>query len=125
MSGGSTNVVVGTKAEMIDVTEGDSAFDLARKLRGLETPDGVDKIGGSVRVLSVSASSIGLRRTFERPVAIGVRGVLLKVDVNHPVFSMESEVSTNKPGIFETNMVRRLWMKVESSGAPPVPMPTK
>jgi hypothetical protein len=95
----STNVVTGTKAEMIDVTEGDSAFDLARKLRGLESPDSVDKIGGSVRVLSVSASSIGLRRTFERPICVGVRGVLVKIDVKNPrVFT----------GTGQTE-----WMKVE------------
>lgn len=98
----STNVVTGTKAEMIDVTEGDSAFDLARKLRGLESPDGVDKIGGSVRVLSVSASSIGLRRTFERPICVGVRGVLVKIDVNNPV-------------ALEPNG-KKEWMKVESFG---------
>jgi hypothetical protein len=95
----STNVVTGMKAEMIDVTEGDSAFDLARKLRGLEPPDSVDKLGGSVRVLSVSASSIGLRRTFSRPICVGVRGVLVKINVNNPV-------------ALEPNG-KKEWMKVE------------
>ncbi len=105
VSGTSTNVVVGTKADMIDVTEGDTALELARKLRGLETPMGADKIGGSVRVLSVSASSIGLRRTFDRPVAVGVRGVMVKVDVNHPVVFADD---TNRPPL--------PWMRVDGVG---------
>jgi hypothetical protein len=102
VSNGNTNVVIGSKAEMIDVTEGDSALDLAKKLRGLETPDSVSNVGGSVKVLSASASSIGLRRTFERPICVGVRGVLIKVDVNNPV-----DLDGNG---------RREWMKVESFG---------
>jgi len=109
ISGNSTNVVVGTKAEMIDLTEGDSALDLARKLRGLETPDGADKIGGSVRVLAVSASSIGLRRTFERPICIGVRGVILKLNVKDPV-GFDAEGNFAAPN--GTNQ----WLKVEGIG---------
>jgi hypothetical protein len=80
----STNIVTGTKAELIDVSAGDTAYDLAKKLRGLDTPDSIDKIGGSVKIVSVSASSIGLRRTFQRPIVVGVRGVMVKIDVNHP-----------------------------------------
>ena len=101
----STNVQVGTKAEMIQLSEGDTAYNLARKLRELETPDGVSNIGGAVKVLHVSASNIGLRRTFARPIVVGVRGVLLKIDVNHPVFFAND---TNKPPV--------QWMRVESFG---------
>jgi hypothetical protein len=97
-----TNVIVGTKAEMIDVTEADTAFDLARKLRELEMPDGVSNTGGSVKVLRASASSIGLRRTFERPICVGVRGVIIKVNVNEPI-----ALSEKGP---------KEWMKVESFG---------
>ena len=103
----STNVFEGTEAQVIDVTEGDTAYDLARKLRDIKTPDGVENVGGSVKVLSVSTSSIGLRRTFERPICVGVRGVLIKIDVNHPfVFASD----TNSPPI--------PWMRVESFGSP-------
>src|SRR5262249_32950882 len=98
-----TNGAGGTKAEIIEVTEGDSAFDLAKKLRDQDTPDGVSNVGGSVRVLSVSASSIGLRRTFERPICVGVRGVLTKLDVNNP------------QDIFKDG---REWMEVETYGKP-------
>jgi hypothetical protein len=102
VSASSTNGFVGTKAEMIDVTEGDTALDLAKKLRDLETPDGIGNIGGSVRVLSVSASSIGLRRTFLRPICVGVRGIIVKIDVTHP----EDILGSGK----------REWMRVETSG---------
>jgi hypothetical protein len=108
----STNVVTGTTADMIDVTEGDSAFDLARKLRGLKTPDSVDNIGGSVSVLGVSASSIGLRRTFERPICVGVRGVLVKINVNEPV-----ALGLNEKGQWvEDPNGKKEWMKIESFG---------
>lgn len=113
VTAGSTNVVTGTTADMIDVTAGDSAYDLARKLRGLEPPDGIDKIGGSVRVLSVSASSIGLRRTFERPICVGVRGLLIKVNVNNP-----KALKPGADGIWgeDSNGKKKEWMKVESFG---------
>jgi hypothetical protein len=111
-SDGTTNTVVGTKAEMIDVTEGDSAFDLAKKLRDLETPDTVDKIGGSVRVLTVSASNIGLRRTFERPIVVGVRGVILKVNVNNPQYTMEPDLINRA----NTNGISTAWMPVDGVG---------
>ncbi len=101
----STNIQVGTKAEMIQLSEGDTAYDLAKKIRELETPDGVSNVGGAVKVLHVSASNIGLRRTFARPIVVGVRGVLLKIDVNHPVIFADD---TNKPPT--------QWMRVESFG---------
>jgi hypothetical protein len=77
-----TNTVSVVKADAIELTDGQTAFDLADKLRKQETPGSIDQIGGSVRVLSVSANNIGLRRTFQRPIAIGVRGVLLKLDLD-------------------------------------------
>lgn len=39
----------------------------------------IASVGGSVQVMGISSKAIGLRRTFERPVAVGVRGVLLKL----------------------------------------------
>jgi hypothetical protein len=111
----STNLFVGTKTELLDVTDGDSAYDLARKLRAIETPDGAANVGGSVKVLSVSTKSVGLRRTFERPIVVGVRGVLVKVDVNNP--KELSESLRWKAG--DTNAahwaVGPKWMKIEKS----------
>lgn len=37
--------------------------------------------GGSVQVVSFNEQSVGLRRIFDRPVAIGTRGLILKVDL--------------------------------------------
>jgi hypothetical protein len=37
--------------------------------------------GGSVQILSKSETSIGVRRVFDRPVAVGFRGLLLAVDL--------------------------------------------
>ena len=107
-TGDSTNSHAGTKTELLQLSEGDTAYDLARKLRELETPDGVGNIGGGVKVLHVSASNIGLRRTFARPVVVGVRGVLLKIDVNNPVVFAS-----------DTNRPPTQWMRVESSGKAP------
>ncbi|MHC1762741.1 MAG: hypothetical protein AB9869_00335 [Verrucomicrobiia bacterium] len=81
---GSTNVIVETKAQLVDLSEGDTAYDLARKLRGIETSTSMNDIGGSVRILSVSTSSIGLRRTFQRPVCVGVRGLIMKLVLDQP-----------------------------------------
>jgi hypothetical protein len=101
-STGGTNAPAAPKAEIVELSPGDNAFELAKKMRDLAMPEGVGNIGGSVKVLRVSTSNIGLRRTFERPVAVGVRGVLLKVNVNEPV-----ELDPGNG---------RKWMKVESFG---------
>lgn len=39
--------------------------------------------GGAVQLVSASEQSVGLRRVFDRPVAIGFRGLLLDVDLKH------------------------------------------
>jgi hypothetical protein len=104
VAGGSTNVFTGTKAEVIEITEGDTAYDLARKLRGMEVKDSVENIGGSVRVLSVSTGNIGLRRTFERPICVGVRGVILKLEINDPV-AFDEEGNISRKG-------KKEWLKV-------------
>jgi hypothetical protein len=96
-----TNSFTPPKAEMIDLTEGDSALDLARRLRGIEPPSGVQNIGGSVKVLRVSSTSIGLRRTFERPIAVGVRGVIVRVNVR------QSYKLPDSPG--------RAWMQITTN----------
>ena len=112
----STNVFVGTKTELLDVSDGDTAYDLARKLRAIETPDGIANVGGSVKVLSVSTKGVGLRRTFERPIVVGVRGVLVKVDVNNPQELSDSLQWTKGDTNFTHWSVGAKWMKVEKSG---------
>lgn len=85
VSNGKTNTVVGTKAEVVEVTAADTAYDIARKLRGVDVKTGVENIGGSVKVLSVSTSSVGMRCTFERPICLGVRGVIIKLNVRNVI----------------------------------------
>lgn len=52
-------------------------FEVAAKLKNMKL--GRDSVGGDLRVVSVSDSAIGLKRTFERPIAVGVRGVVVKI----------------------------------------------
>ncbi len=79
-----------------------------------------------MRVLSVSASNIGLRRTFQRPIVVGVRGVFVKVNVNDPVFTPEPFPfsTTNKSGeiSWQTNYVRTPWMPVIGLGSATQPV---
>lgn len=70
-----------------------STTEPADPAQGLPTPTGADPLasviasiktgqdvpGGAVQFISSSSRSIGLRRVFHRPVAIGFRGVTLKV----------------------------------------------
>jgi len=99
-SSSGTNVVIGSTTQLIDLSPGDDAFQLAAKMRGLDVPSGVDNIGGTVKVLRVSASNIGLRRTFQRPIAVGVRGVLIRVNL------MELKD-------FQDDNLGPTWMKVD------------
>ncbi len=106
-SNNGTNTVMAAKADMIELTDGDTAFTLAQKLRQQDTPSSLDQIGGSVRVLSVSANNIGLRRTFQRPIVVGVRGVMLKLDLNPTNFiyttKVEAHVERSKELAYQTN----------------------
>ncbi len=38
-------------------------------------------IGGTLSITSASSSAVGLRRTFERPIVVGIRGVVVEVDL--------------------------------------------
>lgn len=80
---------VGSAATQVDSKPGDSSA-------GLPAPDpnnplasvlasigqGQSVPGGAVQFVSSSSRSIGLRRVFHRPVAIGFRGVTLTVDLS-------------------------------------------
>jgi hypothetical protein len=60
--------------------------------------------------LVYTRADIGVRRTFERPKVVGVRGVLVKIDVNHPgVFVGDTEnFQRMKLESFATNIVIKL-----------------
>jgi hypothetical protein len=67
---------------LVDVQADDDAFEMARKLRELNLGQTTHLPGGSMSVISVADRTIGLRRTFERPIAVGARGTLLRLRVN-------------------------------------------
>lgn len=69
--------------ENIKIEDSDTAFTLATKMNDYNRELGKQSVpGGSVSVISVSGTSIGLRRSFDRPIAVGVRGVLVCINVN-------------------------------------------
>ncbi len=47
----------------------------------LREVDDLNKVGGTFQFISVSENSVGMRRSYQRPVAIGWRGVTLRVRV--------------------------------------------
>lgn len=68
--------------ETIEEKETGDAFELARKINEYNTNLGKQLVpGGSVNIVSVSKTSIGLRRIFDKPIAVGVRGVIMKIDI--------------------------------------------
>lgn len=70
--------------ETIEEKETGDAFELARKINEFNTNLGKQVVpGGSVNIVSVSKTSIGLRRIFDKPIAVGVRGVIMKIDIAH------------------------------------------
>lgn len=56
--------------------------------------------GGSVQLIGFNETSVGLRRVFDRPVAIGFRGITLKVDLKSGIVKSvnvgQGTVSTNR-----------------------------
>jgi hypothetical protein len=66
---------------------GKSAFEMAKDLRDFNQGFSTGPAGGSVQILSVSETAIGMRRRFERPIAVGVRGVLLKISAFPEAFT--------------------------------------
>ncbi len=58
-------------------------FSLAKKINDYNANLGKQLVpGGSINVVSASESFIGLRRIFDRPIAVGVRGVIMRINVN-------------------------------------------
>lgn len=71
-----------TIVENKEITEGNDAFALAKKINEYNKNIGNQSVpGGSVNVVSVSDTAVGLRRLFDRPIAVGVRGVIFKINL--------------------------------------------
>ena len=70
-----------TPATINSATTGSAAA--SDMLAGLQTRLGTTQTvpGGSVQLVSYNERSVGLRRVFDRPVAIGFRGLALKVEL--------------------------------------------
>jgi len=85
-SANGTNVTftVSTESTTTNLQAGATAIDIANQLKNLNY--GQNTIGGSMQVVSASSSSIGLRRTFQYPVAVGVRGVILRFNAMPETF---------------------------------------
>jgi hypothetical protein len=79
-SGGSSNVTTVTQsvASSSGAAENSDPFAVADKLRTMSLGYS-NGIGGSVRILGVSAHNVALQRVFEHPIAIGVRGVVMRI----------------------------------------------
>lgn len=89
-----------TIVENIEITEEDDAFSLAKKINEYNKNLGNQSVpGGSVNVVSASDTAVGLRRFFVRPIAVGVRGVIFKVNLKK---------STEKELYIESIEVNRL-----------------
>jgi hypothetical protein len=82
-SNGSTNStsVSQTVTSTSGAAENGDPFAVADKLRNLPLGN-TNGVGGSVRVLGVTAHTIGLQRIFEHPIAVGVRGVVMRISAN-------------------------------------------
>lgn len=69
-------------AETIELEKSDDVFELAKKINKYNADLGKQLVpGGSVNIVSASESYVGLRRIFDRPIAVGVRGVIMRIDI--------------------------------------------
>jgi hypothetical protein len=70
-------------ATLTDVGTNINVFELAAQMRtnNIEMQGSIP--GGQVKVVSVGQRNVGLRKKFEQPIAVGVRGLLLKLEI-HP-----------------------------------------
>ncbi len=69
-------------SETVEIKEGDDAFELAKKINQYNVNLGKQSVpGGSINVVSVSDTNVGLRRIYDRPIAVGTRGVIIRLNV--------------------------------------------
>jgi hypothetical protein len=102
-SGASSNVTstVQTITTTSGAAENSDPFVVAEKLRNLSLGY-TNGIGGSVRVLGVSGHTVALQRTFEHPIAVGARGVVMRISaaaepLNGDITPFYGSAGTNKP----------------------------
>lgn len=67
---------------IVNIEETDSPFELAKKINDFNKDLANQSVpGGSINVVSVSDTSVGLRRTFDRPIAVGARGLIMQIKI--------------------------------------------
>ena len=65
------------------ITNKEDAFTLAKKMNEFnQNLSQQSIIGGSISAVSVSDKSVGMRRFYDQPVAVGVRGLIMRINVN-------------------------------------------
>ncbi|MBT6049802.1 MAG: hypothetical protein HOG49_23640 [Candidatus Scalindua sp.] len=70
--------IVGTT----EIKAGDNAFELVKAINKFNTDLGNQSVpGASLNLVSVSDSAYGLRRIYDRPIAVGVRGLILQINL--------------------------------------------
>lgn len=77
--------VTTTQTNTVDLQSATNAIAMANQLKNLNY--GQNTVGGSMQLVSASSYSIGLRRTFQYPVAVGVRGVILRFNYAPEMFT--------------------------------------
>ncbi len=98
--GGSNQVSVTNQAPTLELKRGEDAIDMAERLRKLNL--GQNGVGGSVQVVSTGARNVGLRRLFDHPIAIGVRGVVLRIGKEAVDFQSKEGMQRGFPIQLET-----------------------
>jgi hypothetical protein len=98
--GGSNQVAVTNQAPTLELKRGEDAIDLAERLRKLNL--GQNGVGGSVQVVSTGSRNVGLRRVFDHPIAIGVRGVVLRIGKEAVDFQSKDQTLRGFPIHLET-----------------------
>jgi hypothetical protein len=84
-NGGTGAVTTSNNAPTVEVKSGEDAVALAERLRNLNMSQ--TGPGGSVKVVGASSRNVGLRRVFEYPIAVGVRGVVLRIAKTAEIFT--------------------------------------
>jgi len=88
-----------TMVNLTEIEKNMDPFTLAKEMQEFNKQISNQSVpGGSVSVVSVTKSSVGLRRTFDRPIAVGARGVVIRIDLN------ETTLENLKQGNFKVHL---------------------
>jgi hypothetical protein len=74
------------RASLINVGTNINVLELAAQMRTNNIEMQGSTPGGQVQVVSVGQRNVGLRKKFEQPIAVGVRGLLLKLELHPTTF---------------------------------------